>query len=243
MGPGVRFKLVLLSVAVLVVVSFGFTALSLSLTRGWIEDDLRERAIAFAREIAATIGDRRELESTALLHEQITQILGIRRNVGQLDILAFEGDGARVVATSHGDRRLPFTRHDVARVQQGQVVSRLIESPGERYWEVMAPITLAGVACRGRRGSLLARPRRPGRRPHPRLGLRAHRRLRARDGAPDEPRHLPGGGSAGAALRGSDRPHPDRGDDGDRAGDGPRRVRRHGAALQRDDGADQPVQR
>lgn len=145
MGPGVRLKLVLLSVAVLVVVSFGFTALSVSLTRGWIEEDLRERAIAFAREIAATIGDRRELESTALLHEQIQQILGIRRNVGQLDILAVDGEGARIVATSHADRRLPFTRADVARVQQGNVVSRLISGPEERYWEVMAPITLAGT--------------------------------------------------------------------------------------------------
>ena len=56
MGLGVRVKLVLLSVAVLVVVSFGFTALSLSLTRGWVEEDLKERAIAFAREFAATIG-------------------------------------------------------------------------------------------------------------------------------------------------------------------------------------------
>src|SRR5262245_60790286 len=110
MGLGVRLKLVLLSVAVLVVVSFGFTALSLSLTRGWIEDDLRERAIAFAREIAATIGDRSELENTALLREQIREILGIRRNVGQLDILAFQGDGARIVATSHADRRLPLDR-------------------------------------------------------------------------------------------------------------------------------------
>jgi hypothetical protein len=70
MGLGVRVKLVLLSVTVLVVVSFGFTALSLSLTRGWVED-LKERAIAFAREFAATIGDRRELESPALLSEQI----------------------------------------------------------------------------------------------------------------------------------------------------------------------------
>src|SRR5262245_9575208 len=144
MGPGVRLKLVLLSVAVLVVVSFGFTALSLSLTRGWVEEDLRERAIAFAREIAATIGDRRELESSVLLHEQIRQILDIRRNVGQLDILAFEGERAKIVATSHADRRLPFTRGDVARVQQGQVVSRLVGGSGERYWEVMAPITLGG---------------------------------------------------------------------------------------------------
>ncbi len=142
---GVRLKLVLLSVAVLVVVSFGFTALSLSLTRAWVEEDLRERAIAFAREIAATIGDRRELESGALLQDQIRQILDIRRNVGQLDILALEGDGAKVVATSRAGQRLPFTRGDLTKVSQGQVVSRLIEGRGERYWEVMAPIVLGGV--------------------------------------------------------------------------------------------------
>src|SRR5215831_10128570 len=142
---GVRLKLVLLSVAVLVVVSFGFTALSLSLTRGWVEEDLRERAIAFAREIAATIGDRHELEDTALLQGQIHEILAIRRNVGQMDILVFDAAGARVVATSHGARRLPFTRADVDRVRQGSVLSRLIETGRERYWEVMAPIVLAGA--------------------------------------------------------------------------------------------------
>src|SRR5262249_61691001 len=63
MRLGVRQKLVLLSVAVMIVTSFGFAALSLSLTRGWVEDDLKDRAIAFAREIAATIGDRHEFES------------------------------------------------------------------------------------------------------------------------------------------------------------------------------------
>jgi signal transduction histidine kinase len=145
MGPGVRLKLVLLSVAVLVVVSFGFTALSLSLTRSWVEEDLKERAIAFAREVAATIGDRRELESTALLQDQVREILAIRRNVAQLDILTFEASGASVVATSHAARRLPFTRGDVDRARHGQVISRLIEVDRERYWEVMAPITLAGA--------------------------------------------------------------------------------------------------
>ncbi len=39
MRPGVPVRLVLLSVAVLVTVSFGFTALSLSLTRGWVEEE------------------------------------------------------------------------------------------------------------------------------------------------------------------------------------------------------------
>jgi len=142
---GVRLKLVLLSVAVLVVVSFGFTALSLTLTRGWVEEDLRERAIAFAREVAATISDRQELENTVVLQDQIQQILDIRKNVGQLDILMFEATRARLVATSQAERRLPFTRADVERVRQGQVISRLIESSRERYWEVMAPISLSGA--------------------------------------------------------------------------------------------------
>src|SRR5206468_376788 len=152
MRLSVRRKLVLLSIAVLIVISFGFAAVSLSLSRGWVEEDLKDRAIAFAREIAATIGDQHEFESGILLQDQVRQILGIRQNVSQLDILAFEGEGgAKVVATSHPERRLPFSRSDLVRARKGEVVSRLIQR--ERYWEVMAPITLAGtvagaVACR-----------------------------------------------------------------------------------------------
>jgi len=145
MRLGVRQKLVLLSVAVLVAVSFGFTALNFQLSRGWIEEDLKERAIAFAREIAATIGDRREFESTELLEGQIRQILTIRQNVTQLDVLAFRADGTRVAAASRPDRRLPFTRADVEQARQGRVTSRLVEGGADRFWEVMAPITLGGV--------------------------------------------------------------------------------------------------
>ena len=73
-------------------------------------------------------------------------------------------------------------------------------------------------AGRGRRGALLARAGRPGGRPHPRVGLRPHRGLGARDGAPDELRHRPRGGSPRAALRGGHRAHPDGRDERDRAG-------------------------
>ncbi|MBI1959329.1 MAG: HAMP domain-containing protein [Candidatus Rokubacteria bacterium] len=147
MRLGVRQKLVLLSVAVLVAVSFGFTALNFRLARGWIEEDLKERAIAFAREVAATIGDRREFENAELLDAQIRQILTIRQNVTQLDVLAFRADGTHVAAASQPGRRLPFTRTDVAQARQGRAVSRLVEGDGERFWEVMAPITLGGAVA------------------------------------------------------------------------------------------------
>ena len=151
MRLGVRQKLVLLSVAVMIAISFGFAALSLNLSRRWVEEDLKDRAIAFAREIAATIGDRHEFEAGQLLEEQIRQILEIRQNVSQLDILAFDGAGTKVVATSDPARRLPFSRSDLKTARRGEVVSRLIAR--ERNWEVMAPITLGGtvagvVACR-----------------------------------------------------------------------------------------------
>jgi two-component system, NtrC family, sensor kinase len=137
-------KLVILSVLCLLVVSLSITALNLRLSWGWVESDLKDRAIAFAREVAATIGDQRELESSALLQDQIQQIMAIRQNVSQIDVLAFEGERTRMVATSHLQNRLPFARADVEQVLKGRVVSRLISDPGGRYWEVMAPVRLQG---------------------------------------------------------------------------------------------------
>ncbi|MBI4588562.1 MAG: HAMP domain-containing protein [Candidatus Rokubacteria bacterium] len=142
---GVRHKLVLLTLVLLVVVSFSFTWLNLTLSRGWVEEDLKDRAITFAREVAATIGDRREFESGALLQDQIQQIMAVRQNVLQLDIVAFGVAGARVIATSRAQIRLPFHRKDADQVLKGQVISRLVKEERGRYWEVMAPITLEGT--------------------------------------------------------------------------------------------------
>lgn len=147
MGLGVRQKLILLGTLVVAVASFGFTALTLHFWRGWVEEDLQERAVAFAREVAATIGDRREFESGALLHDQIQRIIEIRRNVLQLDVLAFGGDETKVVATSHPQSRLPFSRRQADRVRRGRVFSHLIEGERGRYWEVMVPIALEGTVA------------------------------------------------------------------------------------------------
>ena len=142
MSSTVRVKLVLLSLVILVVVSFAFTLVHLDLSRRLVEEDLAERAVAFAREIAATIGDEQELESGPLLERQIKQILAVRRNVLHLDILSFGSEGSRLVATSHPTSRLPFTRAEALQVRGGRVVSRLVEDPMDRYWEVIAPVTL-----------------------------------------------------------------------------------------------------
>lgn len=144
MTLGIRAKLVLLGLAIVIVVSFGFTLLQLRLSQGWIEEDLRERAIAFAREIAVTIGDRREFESGALLDGQIRQIMAVRPNVLQVDILAFSPGDNRVVATSHPQVRLPFHRKDGEEVARGRTISRLVPGQPDRAWEIMTPVRLEG---------------------------------------------------------------------------------------------------
>lgn len=110
-----------------------------------MEDDLRDRAITFAREIAITMGSRRDPHGTRLLHEEIRRIQAVRQNVLQLDILAFGTRGTDLIATSHPDAPPPFTDEDVAELAKGEILSRLVteDDPG-RYWEVMVPVTLEG---------------------------------------------------------------------------------------------------
>ena len=145
MRLGVRGKLVLLSLLIVVVVSFTFAAVELWLSRQWREEDLQTRAVVFAREIAATIGDAQELEAGALIDRKIHQIMAARRSVLQLDIVRFLPTGEAVVATSEPLHRLPFTREDELAIRGGMVVSRLLTGGGEgRSWEVMAPIQLDG---------------------------------------------------------------------------------------------------
>jgi signal transduction histidine kinase len=141
---GVKQKLVVLSLLILVVMTFTLEAVQTSLSGTWIEEDLKDRAIVFAREIAATIGDRHELVDAGLLAQKVRQILAVRRSVLQLDIVRFGAGGEpEVVATSDPARLLPFTAADAAAVRHGEaVVSRLLSDATGRSWEVMAPITL-----------------------------------------------------------------------------------------------------
>jgi len=159
MRLGVRAKLVLLSLLILVVVSFSFTWLQIRLSRAWFEEDLRARAVIFAREVAATIGDRREFENRDMLAHKIRQIMAIRQSVFQLDVLGFDKAGSHIVATSYEPRRLPFTRREGEQVRQGDVVSRMVTDQDGRSWEVMAPIRVEGDVVGAIAAGMLLSPR------------------------------------------------------------------------------------
>jgi len=137
---GVRHKLILLGTLVILVVSSGFIWLNLALAQRAIEEDLKTRAIFYAREIAATFGDRRALERADALGELVARLLLVRKSILQLDVLSFGSAETNVVATNNPSARLRFTQADADEVKAGRVVARA----AARYWEVMAPITLEG---------------------------------------------------------------------------------------------------
>ncbi|HKC97009.1 MAG TPA: ATP-binding protein, partial [Methylomirabilota bacterium] len=143
----VRHKLTLFSTLVILAVSSGFTWVSLGLARRAIEEDLRNRAIVYAREVAAAIGRGRELESGPEIHHLIVRLLEIRTSVLQLDVLAYDADGLTLVASNEPRSQLSFTWSDAEDVQRGRVISRAVSRGGEHHWEVMAPITLEGAVA------------------------------------------------------------------------------------------------
>jgi signal transduction histidine kinase len=138
---GVRHKLILLGVLVILVVSSAFTWINLALARRAIEEDLKARAIFYAREIAGTFGDRRELQRGEAVGRLIERLLKVRRSVLQLDVLTFGPEGTTAVATSSPTARLVFTEADASEVKGGHVVARVVD----RDWEVIAPIILEGT--------------------------------------------------------------------------------------------------
>ena len=147
MRLAVRHKLALLAALVLVGVSSGFTWLHLTLSDRALEEDLQARAVFFAREIAASIGDREQLSNEEKLVRQIGRLRAVRPSVLQLDVLAFVDGASRVVASSEPSVRLPFSREDGNEVREGRTVARLIEGARDRYWELIAPITFDGTVA------------------------------------------------------------------------------------------------
>lgn len=146
MALRVRHKLIILGTLVILVVSSAFTWINLALAQRAIEEDLKARAIVYARDVAVTLGQRRELGSPQI-EPIIRRLIEIRRSVQQVDVLVFTPEAATVVATNAPETPLPFTEADGDEVRHGGIVSRRVAARGERHWEVMAPITLDGAVA------------------------------------------------------------------------------------------------
>jgi signal transduction histidine kinase len=143
----VRHKLIVLGTLVILVVSSAFTWINLALAQRAIEEDLKARAIVYARDIAVTLGHRGELGGAQALQPLITRLIQVRKSVHQVDVLVFTPEGPAVLASNVPGTPLPFTDNDGDEVRQGGIVSRRLAAGGQQHWNVMAPITLDGAVA------------------------------------------------------------------------------------------------
>lgn len=141
-GRGIRQKLVLVSLVILIVASFGFLLLHRLVSSTWIDEDLRHRAILFGQGISVTLRDSQVFGRGAALERDVRRIVEVRSDVLQMDILRFTPEGTELVASSHPRMRLPFSREDGERVRRGEVVSRLAAIGGQRAWDTLVPIVV-----------------------------------------------------------------------------------------------------
>jgi signal transduction histidine kinase len=140
----VRHKLILLGALVVLAVSSGFTWLSLTLAQRAIEEDLRTRAIVYAREVAATLGDGHHVQGGDALGRLIARLLEIRRSVLQLDVVSLGPQERALLASSQPGAPLPFAQSDAGEIRHGRVVARAVTAGADRHWIIMAPIALDG---------------------------------------------------------------------------------------------------
>ncbi len=141
-GRGVRQKLVLVSLLIVVVVSFGSSILYHVVSSTWIDDDLKRQAVTFAQQISVALDNHEEFDGGPRLQADIEQILAARPNVRQIDILRFTPTGSAVIASTNAKRRLPFDRQDGERVRRGGMVSKLTNIGNTRAWDILVPLDL-----------------------------------------------------------------------------------------------------
>ncbi|NIO40653.1 MAG: hypothetical protein GTO41_11010, partial [Burkholderiales bacterium] len=141
-GRGIRLKLVLVSLVILIVVSFGSLLLHHLIASSWIDEDLRGRAVTFAKDISSTIAQHKVQEGAPLIAEEIRRIMAVRSNVLQIEIRELTPTSVVLIGSSDANTRLPFSDEDADAVRRGSSVYKLAKLDRTRAWDISVPIVV-----------------------------------------------------------------------------------------------------
>src|SRR5262249_8909876 len=96
-------------------------------------------------------GDRQEFENARLLDAEIRRILEARRNVRNIDVLAFvEGERwPRLLASSSVAWRAALSSSQLKDLRERRVIARLVRGADGRHWGAIAPIELDDAVAGG----------------------------------------------------------------------------------------------
>jgi signal transduction histidine kinase len=133
-----RAKILGLTVGVVLPIMAATTALTVRLSRGALEDDIRNSGLALARELAASAASRQGGDREALLQQEIGSILGRGSVVRDATVYAV-GPRGLVARASGGKVRPPGPDEEVA-AREGQEVVALRGEDPERMCRVAVPV-------------------------------------------------------------------------------------------------------
>jgi hypothetical protein len=121
------------------------TFLSIRTSERALERDLRENAIALARQFAADIGSWEELNHPVTLQIDIGQLMDNRSSIARVEVYVL-AEGVPTFITA-SDAQVPASpAPEVSQVaREDRPVAVLQRSEGGRQWDVAVPVHLHGV--------------------------------------------------------------------------------------------------
>lgn len=139
---GLRAKIVVVTVGVVLPVMAAMTALTVRLSRSALEDYIRNSGLTLARELAASAAAHETAEEDSMLQGEIRSILGRGSFVRDAAVLVVAPQGL-VVRVSGGGFRSPGPGDEIA-AREGQEVVTLQKQGSERFWRIAVPISPHG---------------------------------------------------------------------------------------------------
>ncbi len=138
-------KATLLVIAIVAGVLALSTFFNVRVSERALERDLRDHAIALARQFAADINSWEELNSPEQLQAMIDQVMEPRSSIVGVEVYAVT-EGVLTLITSRDEKVSDGPSPEVSQVVlKNRPVAVLREELGGRQWDVAAPVHIGGV--------------------------------------------------------------------------------------------------
>jgi two-component system NtrC family sensor kinase len=139
-------KATLLVIAIVAGVLALSTVLNIQVSERALERDLRDNAMALARQFAAGIGSWEELNSRATLEVEIRQVMNSRSGIARVEVYAIVQGGASFIISSDDAIPPASPSPEVSQAaREDRPVAVLHRSTRGRQWDVAVPVHLHGV--------------------------------------------------------------------------------------------------
>ncbi|HEY7675520.1 MAG TPA: ATP-binding protein [Candidatus Methylomirabilis sp.] len=141
-GWNLRIKIVVLTMGVVLPVMAAATALTVRMSRGALEEDLRNTGLTLARELATTAAAGRTAAEEADLRREINSLFGKRTVVRDAAVYAVRPEGLEARARG-GEARPPGPEDEIA-AREGQEVVVVRREGRSRVLRVAVPVGRGG---------------------------------------------------------------------------------------------------